>query len=112
MKTAFTTVLAAMTLAWSGCSQTQKESTLYDFTAKSQNGEEVSLDKYKGKVVLVVNTASRCGFTPQYAELEHIYESYSNKGFEILDFPCNQFGEQSPESDEETTLFCRSNYGT
>lgn len=113
MKRVFIMMLAAMmTLAMAGCSQEPKEPTLYDFTAKAQNGETVSLDKYKGKVVLVVNTASRCGFTPQYTDLERMYEAYSGKGFEILDFPCNQFGEQSPESDEETTQFCQLNYGT
>ena len=100
----------AMTFA--SCSQSQQGVTLYDFTATEKNGEEVSLDKYKGQVILVVNTASRCGFTPQYTDLERIYETYSGKGFEILDFPCNQFGQQSPESDEETTQFCQLNYGT
>ena len=85
---------------------------LYDFTAKTQSGEEINLDKYKGEVVLIVNTASKCGFTPQYTDLESLYEKYHNKGFNILDFPCNQFGNQSPESDEETTQFCKLNYGT
>ena len=68
--------------------------------------------KFKNKVVLVVNTASKCGFTPQYAELEKLYENYRENGFEIIDIPCNQFGGQSPESDEETTKFCQLNYGT
>lgn len=86
--------------------------TLYDFTAKAQSGENIPLSQYKGKVVLIVNTASKCGFTPQYKDLESFYEKYHNQGFEILDFPCNQFGNQSPESDEETTLFCQLNYGT
>lgn len=104
--------MAMMILVMAGSSQETKELKFYDFTAKSQNGEMVSLDKYKGKVVLVVNTASRCGFTPQYADLERIYEKYACRGFEILDFPCNQFGAQSPESNEETTLFCQLNYGT
>lgn len=90
----------------------QNEPSLYDFTAKAQGGEDVSLAQYKDKVVLVVNTASRCGFTPQYEDLERLYETYSDKGFEILDFPCNQFGEQSPETDAETTQFCQLYFGT
>lgn len=94
------------------CTKSNQQVTLYDFTAKAQNGEEVKLDKYKGKVVLIVNTASRCGFTPQYEDLERLYETYSARGFDIMDFPCNQFGNQSPESDEETTEFCQTNYGT
>jgi glutathione peroxidase len=72
----------------------------------------LKLSDLKGKVLLIVNTASKCGFTPQYAELEQLYKSYKERGFEILDFPCNQFGGQSPESDEETTQFCQLNYGT
>ena len=103
---------AALALALAGCAPAQKETTLYDFKAKAQNGREVPLRKYKGKVVLVVNTASECGFTPQYADLERMYERFRDRGFEILDFPCNQFGAQSPESDAETTRFCQENYGT
>ena len=67
---------------------------------------------YKGKVLLIVNTASRCGFTPQYTELEEIYEKFSGSGLEILDFPCNQFGQQAPESEEEYHSFCQANYKT
>ncbi len=85
---------------------------LYDFEAKAQDGSVVKLDKYKGDVVLVVNTASQCGFTPHYADLQSLYAKYGAKGFAILDFPCNQFGGQSPESDAETTQFCQLNYGT
>ena len=70
------------------------------------------MSDFKGKVLLIVNTASRCGFTPQYEDLERLYEKYNSKGLEILDFPCNQFGQQSPESDAETTQFCQLNYGT
>ena len=70
------------------------------------------MSDYKGKVVLIVNTASKCGFTPQYAELQALYAKYNERGLEIIDIPCNQFGEQSPESDAETTQFCQLNYGT
>lgn len=94
-----------------GCGTKTKKS-LYDFEVKTKSGETAKLDIYKGKVVLVVNTASQCGFTPQYADLQALYEKYGEHGFVILDFPCNQFGGQSPESDEETTKFCRLNYGT
>lgn len=86
--------------------------TVYDFKVLDKKGNEVCLDKYKGQVLLIVNTASRCGFTPQYKELEAFYEKYHDKGLEILDFPCNQFRDQAPESDEELTQFCQLNYGT
>ena len=78
----------------------------------AQDGKPLKLDTFRGKVVLVVNTASKCGFTSQYANLEELYKKYHDKGFEILDLPCNQFGGQSPESDAETTQFCQLNYGT
>ena len=84
----------------------------YDFTAKKMNGIEVKMEEYKGKVLLVVNTASKCGFTPQLAELEQMYKDYKDKGFEILDFPCNQFFEQAPGSDEEIVSFCQLKYNT
>ena len=86
--------------------------TVYDFTVLGKRGEEVSLSEYKGKVLLIVNTASRCGFTPQYEALEAMYDRLKERGLEILDFPCNQFGNQAPESDEELTQFCSLNYGT
>ena len=85
---------------------------LYDFEVKEQNGNMLKLDTLKSRVVLIVNTASKCGFTPQYADLEALYKKYHDKGLEILDIPCNQFGGQSPESDSETTAFCQLNYGT
>ncbi|MBO6251250.1 MAG: glutathione peroxidase [Muribaculaceae bacterium] len=85
---------------------------IYDFTVLDRKGGQVSLSDYKGKVLLVVNTATRCGFTPQYEELEAIYKKYKAKGLEILDFPCNQFGQQAPGSDEEIHSFCSLNYGT
>lgn len=86
--------------------------TIYDFKVENKKGDSLSLCEYQGKVLLVVNTASRCGFTPQYEELEAMYEAYAERGFEILDFPCNQFGQQAPESDEEYAQFCQLNYGT
>lgn len=85
--------------------------SIYDFTVKDQNGEEISLEDYKGKVLLIVNTATGCGFTPQFEGLQDLYEKYQEKGFEILDFPCNQFGNQAPGSDEEIADFCNSRYG-
>jgi glutathione peroxidase len=93
-------------------SKKQDNKSLYDFEVVVQDGSIVKLDKFKGKVVLVVNTASKCGFTPQYAALEALYAKYRENGFEIIDIPCNQFGGQSPESDAETTTFCQLNYGT
>jgi len=86
--------------------------TVYDFTVKDRKGNEVALRQYQGKVLLIVNTATRCGFTPQYEELEALYKVYKNKGLEILDFPCNQFGNQAPGSEEEIHSFCQLNYGT
>ena len=112
MKTkTFVILIMTIVIMTSGIQKSNAEN-LYDFSAKAQSGEELNLDKYKGDVVLIVNTASKCGFTPQYSDIETLYEKYHNKGFDILDFPCNQFGNQSPESDEETTQFCQLNYGT
>ena len=85
---------------------------IYDFKVKNTNGEEIYLQKYKGKVLLIVNTASGCGFTPQYEGLQKIYDEYKDKGFEILDFPCNQFFEQAPQSNAELSSFCKLTYGT
>ena len=84
--------------------------SFYDLKAVLQNGSEVSMGDYKGKVLLVVNTATGCGFTPQYKELEQIYEEYKDKGLEILDFPCNQFAGQAPGSDAEIHEFCTLKY--
>ena len=83
---------------------------VYDFKVKNGLGKEVSLSDYKGKVLLIVNTATKCGFTPQYKELEALYEKYNKEGFEILDFPCNQFGAQAPGSIEEIHTFCTANF--
>ncbi|MBO7420740.1 MAG: redoxin domain-containing protein, partial [Spirochaetaceae bacterium] len=79
---------------------------LYDFTVKDNLGKDVQLSQYKGKVLLIVNTATGCGFTPQYAGLQELYDKYKEKGFEILDFPCNQFASQAPGTDEEISKFC------
>ena len=84
--------------------------SIYDFKVKDDVGQEVSLSDYKGKVLLIVNTATRCGFTPQYKELEALYEKYAKDGFEILDFPCNQFGEQAPGTIQEIHSFCTANF--
>ena len=84
---------------------------IYDFVVK-QKGSDVSLSEFKGKVLLIVNTATRCGFTPQYTGLEALYEKYNEKGFEILDFPCNQFLFQAPGTDEDINEFCSLNYNT
>ncbi len=86
--------------------------TVYDFSLTDTKGNEVSLSAYKGKVLLIVNTATGCGFTPQYNELEAMYRSMKSDGFEILDIPCNQFGNQTPGTDEEIAEFCRVNFGT
>lgn len=88
------------------------QTSVLDFTVKDRKGNDVSLSEYKGKVLLIVNTATRCGFTPQYEELEALYKNYKDKGLEILDFPCNQFGNQAPGTDEEIAQFCSLNYGT
>ncbi|MDE7283365.1 MAG: glutathione peroxidase [Lachnospiraceae bacterium] len=84
---------------------------IYSYSVKAQDGSEVSLADYQGKVLLIVNTATGCGFTPQYEGLQDLYEKYQSQGLEILDFPCNQFGNQAPGSDEEITDFCQSRYG-
>ena len=83
----------------------------YDFSAKKMNGQEIKMEQYKGKVVLVVNTASKCGFTPQFKELEELYKDYEKQGLEILGFPCNQFAKQDSGSNEEILNFCQLNYG-
>lgn len=84
---------------------------IYDFKVKAQDGSEVSLADYEGKVILVVNTATGCGFTPQYDELQDLYDAHQKDGLEILDFPCNQFGNQAPGSDEEIHSFCTGRFG-
>jgi glutathione peroxidase len=85
--------------------------TVYDFKAATLEGEELPLKAFEGKVLLIVNTASECGFTPQYKGLEALYEKLHDRGFEVLGFPCNQFGAQEPGSEAEIATFCERNYG-
>lgn len=86
--------------------------SIYDFKVKDASNNEVSMSDYKAKVLLIVNTATGCGFTPQYKGLEELYEKYKDRGFDILDFPCNQFLNQAPGTNEEIVNFCRVNFGT
>ena len=86
--------------------------SIYDYKVKDAKGEMVDMADYKGKVLLIVNTATGCGFTPQYDGLEKLYADYNEKGFEILDFPCNQFGHQAPGTEEEIVSFCKMKFGT
>lgn len=85
--------------------------TVFGFAAKDEAGQDHSLEDYRGQVLLIVNTASRCGFTPQFAGLESLYKRYRDRGFTVLGFPCNQFGGQDPGSQDEIVAFCQLNYG-
>jgi glutathione peroxidase len=85
--------------------------SVYEYTARSLDGNEVALSDYRGKVLLIVNTASKCGFTPQYSTLEALYKKYQGRGLSVLAFPCNQFGRQEPGSAAEIGAFCHRNYG-
>ncbi len=85
--------------------------TVYDFEAQTIDGQTVALSAYQGKVLLIVNTASACGFTPQFAGLEKLHQDYADQGLVVLGFPCNQFGSQDPGSNEEIGAFCQKNYG-
>jgi len=85
--------------------------TLYDFIVKDAEGNDISMKDYEGKVLLIVNTATGCGFTPQYEGLQDLYEKYQEQGLEILDFPCNQFGNQAPGTEDEIVDFCQARYG-
>ena len=104
----FMTLLMAVMLTFSATAKTK----IYKIKVKNGEGKEISMKQYKGKVLLIVNTATRCGFTPQYDELEALYEKYHDQGLEILDFPCNQFGQQAPGTDESIHEFCKLTYGT
>ncbi len=84
---------------------------IYDYTVKDSKGNEVKLKDYQGKAMIIVNTASKCGFTPQYEDLQKLYDEYHDQGLEILAFPCNQFGKQESGSNEEIQEFCQINYG-
>jgi len=106
MKKILTLIVAMCAIA---C--TSSETRIYDFTAESNSGEQVNFADYKGKVLLIVNTASKCGFTPQYEGLEALYQKYKDKGLVVIGFPCDQFGNQEPGSNEEIEEFCRVNYG-
>ena len=111
MKNTISALTIVIILALAAC-QTPNDMEIYKLTVKDRKGNDVSLADYKGKVLLIVNTATRCGFTPQYTELEALYEKDSAKGLEILDFPCNQFGQQAPGTEEEIHEFCQLNYNT
>ena len=84
---------------------------VYDFKVEKMDGEVISLEQYRGKVILIVNTATECGFTPQYEDLQKLYDEYKDKGLEILDFPCNQFGNQAKGSNDEIHTFCTGRFG-
>ena len=86
--------------------------SIYNYKVKDANGKNVDLKEYEGKVLLIVNTATGCGFTPQYRGLQELYDKYKEKGFEIMDFPCNQFGNQAPGTEDEIHEFCSLNYNT
>ena len=98
-------------LAASLCMSSCKTSTIYDYSALSNKGQEVSFADYKGKVILIVNTASKCGFTPQYDGLEALYQMYKDRGLVVIGFPCDQFGHQEPGTDVQIEEFCRKNHG-
>jgi len=85
--------------------------SVHDFSAQRLDGSDIRLEEFKGRVLLIVNTASQCGFTPQYAGLEELYRAFKTRGFDVLGFPCNQFGAQEPGSADEIGLFCERNYG-
>lgn len=106
----FYKILIAFVLTFSSIIAKENKMSIYDFNVKTIDGEEVSLSKYKGKVLLIVNVASRCGFTSQYEGLENLYEKYKNEDFMVLGFPSNQFANQEPESNEKIKEFCSLTY--
>lgn len=112
MKNSIICMALGLVLAVSSCAQnTEKMTTIYDFKALNNKGEQVDMAQYKGKVLMIVNTASKCGFTPQYDGLEALYKKYQDQGLVILGFPCDQFKHQEPGTDEEIAEFCRLNHG-
>lgn len=108
LKTLFSLVLL---LSLNTFAKDASMNTIYDFKVKTIEGQEATLEQYKGKVLLIVNVASKCGFTPQYDGLEALYKKYKDKGFVVLGFPCNQFGSQEPGTEAEIQNFCRVNFG-
>ncbi len=122
MKKIILAMVAFLTISLNVCSQNNRQndnkdnnannmSTIYDFTALSNRGQEVNFADYRGKVLLIVNTASKCGFTPQYDGLEALYQKYKNQGLVVIGFPCDQFGHQEPGTNEQIEEFCRVNHG-
>ena len=112
MKRILTVALLLIAMMTAVAQNTEKNmKTVYDFSLKDKKGNDVSLEQYKGKVLLIVNTATGCGFTPQYEDLEAMYHKLQDKGLEILDIPCNQFGHQAPGSDAEIKQFCTVKFG-
>ena len=101
-------ILSCFVFLWGGLTLAAQE--IYEFTVTNADGKSVAMSNYRGKVLLIVNTATRCGFTPQYKELEALYEQYAAQGLEILDFPCNQFGQQAPGTAAEIRQFCSANF--
>ncbi len=106
------TTISIVRCEWGSIKTLKIMAKVYDFSLKDKKGNEVSLSEYKDKVLLIVNTATGCGFTPQYEELEALYKKLKDKGFEILDVPSDQFGHQAPGTDEEITQFCTAKFGT
>ena len=112
MKKSITSVILGLFMMMTAYAQNTKEmTTIYDFKALNNKGEEVDFSQYKGQVLMIVNTASKCGFTPQYDGLEALYQKYKDQGLVIIGFPCDQFAHQEPGSDEEIAEFCRLNHG-
>ena len=112
MRKSIISAVVGLFLTMTACAQnTEKMATIYDFKVLNNKGEEVDMAQYKGHVLMIVNTASKCGFTPQYDGLEALYKKYQDQGFIILGFPCDQFKHQEPGTDEEIAEFCRLNHG-
>ncbi len=111
MEQAMKTITAILTVLFLMIAQTESADSVYQYELNLINGEKISLSEFKGEVLLIVNTASECGFTRQYSGLQKIFDQYSDKGFKVLGFPANNFGGQEPGSDEEIAQFCELNFG-